>query len=95
VSIVDDLCARRDLPAVIDLAREGPVPVRVLGSLAAGDADRVNRETYGERWTTALVDLAVRAGIGRLERDADGEVVLVPAARLPTPEGAWRTATGL
>jgi hypothetical protein len=89
-SIIDDLAAKRHLGEVLGMARNGPIPLERLQTIAFGAAARPDIEAFGEMWVSALIDLLQRARIGALVRDADGQLWLVPMRNLPsTPEEAW------
>jgi hypothetical protein len=92
LSVIDDIALRRHLPEALELARRGPIPLERLRRVARGSAGAVAVAEHGEAWTRALVDLCERAGVGRLERDRAGQLVLVACGPLPSVEEAWETA---
>jgi hypothetical protein len=92
-TIFDDLEHRRELPALLDLARRsGRLPIAHLRRIALGTASWPDRERHGEEWTEALIDLLTRAGLDELGRRA-GQVVFLVASDLPRDAAeAWDRA---
>lgn len=91
-SIIDDVANMRHLPEVLALAGERELPLGRLRRMACGQASRADVDEYGARWTSTLIDLLERGGVGRLERREDGSVVFVFASELPSADEAWDRA---
>jgi hypothetical protein len=93
-TIIDDLSNRRDLATLLEWAQDGPIPVERLRWLAYGAASSTHVAAHGDHWLRTLIDVAERAGIGTLERDPTGRLVLVPGDRRPSsPAAAWEAVT--
>jgi hypothetical protein len=85
-----DLNHRRHLAPALAMLAAGPVAVERLHRLPCGRATPLDAARLGEGWTRDLLDhLLVRAGPGRLQRDARGRLVLAPTPAVPTAAAAW------
>lgn len=95
--VIDDLANRLRLYQLFAWAREyGPVmPIGQVRRIAYGTAAAVDINQHGTYWVKSLLSLAQRTGLGCLERDGDGELLLRFAEPLPDDEQvetAWEGA---
>jgi hypothetical protein len=95
-SIIDDLSNRELLGVLIEWGHsQRSVSVNRLQRLVNGMATAPDVAQYGEYWLRSLIDLAERAGVGQLERQRDGRMMLVFARELPDADDAWNAARGV
>ncbi len=84
-TFIDDLANSQELGQALALAdKQDELSLAELREMACGNASRPDREQHEEHWLETLIEALERAGVGGLERRADGHIVLAFADDPPT-----------